>query len=173
MTFEGRFTDSLVVDQLDKISLSFLVEDLDVRRGGVAANIAFGMGCLGLRPLLVGAVGQDFEDYRSWLERHGVDTGAVHVSTLKHTARFVCTTDRDQSQIASFYAGAMSEAREIELGPLVERCGGLDLVLVGGNAPAARRRPTEEGRERGIPFAAAPSQQVAWLEGDGIRALVE
>ena len=73
MTFPGRFADSLVVEQLDKISLSFLVDDLEVRRGGVAANISFGMGNLGLRPLLVGAVGEDFVDYRSWLERHGVD----------------------------------------------------------------------------------------------------
>ena len=95
MTFEGKFTDSLVVDQLDKISLSFLVEDLEMRRGGIAANIAFGMGCLGLDPVLVGAVGQDFADYRSWLERHRVDTDSVHVSELRHTARFVCTTDSD------------------------------------------------------------------------------
>ena len=65
MTFPGRFADSLVVEQLDKISLSFLVDDLEVRRGGVAANIAFGLGNLGLRPLLVGAVGEDFADYRS------------------------------------------------------------------------------------------------------------
>jgi adenosine kinase len=173
MTFEGRFADSLVAEALDKISVSFLVEELEVRRGGVAANIAFGIGCLGLRPVLVGAVGQDFAEYRSWLDRHGVDTASVHVSELRHTARFVCTTDRHQSQIASFYAGAMSEAREIELGPIVDRCGGLDLVLIGANDPAAMLRHTQECRERGIPFAADPSQQVAWLEGPDIRALVE
>jgi len=126
MTFPGRFADSLVVEQLDKISLSFLVEELDVRRGGVAANICFGMANLGLRPLLVGSVGADFAEYRSWLDRHGVDTGHVRVSELRHTARFVCTTDVDQAQIASFYAGAMSEAREIELAPLAARVGGMD-----------------------------------------------
>src|SRR3954467_3074962 len=102
MTFPGRFTDSLVAEQLDKISLSFLVEDLEVRRGGVAANIAFGMANLGLSPLLVGSVGDDFVDYRSWLERNGVDTSAVAVSELQHTARFICTTDADHAQIASF-----------------------------------------------------------------------
>jgi adenosine kinase len=107
MTFPGKFSESLVVDQLDKISLSFLVDDLEMRRGGIAANIAFGLGCLGLDPILVGAVGQDFADYRSWLQRHRVDTGSVHVSELRHTARFVCTTDTDHAQIASFYAGAM------------------------------------------------------------------
>jgi adenosine kinase len=173
MTFEGRFTDSLVVDQLDKISLSFLVEDLDVRRGGIAANIAFGMGCLGLDPVLVGAVGQDFADYRSWLERHRVDTASVHVSELRHTARFVCTTDSDHAQIASFYAGAMREARDIELAPIAERIGGLDLVVISANDPEAMLRHTEECRTRGYPFLADPGQQIAWMDGAGIRQLVD
>jgi adenosine kinase len=173
MTFEGRFTDSLVVDQLDKISLSFLVEDLDVRRGGIAANIAFGMGCLGLDPVLVGAVGQDFADYRSWLERHRVDTASVHVSELRHTARFVCTTDSDHAQIASFYAGAMREARDIELAPIAERIGGLDLVVISANDPEAMLRHTEECRTRGYSFLADPGQQIAWMDGAGIRQLVD
>ena len=173
MTFPGRFADSLVVEQLDKISLSFLVEELDVRRGGVGANIAFGMGNLGLRPLLVGAVGADFAEYRSWLDRHGVDTGHVHVSELRHTARFVCTTDTDQAQIASFYAGAMSEAREIELAPLADRVGGLDLVLIGANDPEGMLRHTQECRDRGYPFVADPSQQLAFSDGPTIRRLIE
>src|SRR3954468_4486672 len=169
MTFPGRFADQLLPDQLAHLSVSFLVEELDVRRGGVAANIAFGMGVLGLRPLLIGAVGDDFTDYRAWLDRHGVDTSAVQVSELKHTARFVCTTDTDHNQIASFYAGAMSEAREIELGAL----GPLDLVVVSPNDPAAMVRHTEECRTRGIPFVADPSQQLSSLEPDQVRALVE
>ncbi len=173
MTFDGRFTDSLVVDQLDKISLSFLVEDLEMRRGGIAANIAFGMGCLGLDPVLVGAVGQDFADYRSWLERHRVDTTSVHVSELRHTARFVCTTDRDHAQIASFYAGAMRDARDIELEPVAARLGGLDMVVISANDPEAMLRHTDECRTRGYPFLADPSQQVAWMEGSGIRQLVD
>ena len=117
MHFPGRFADQLLADQLHQVSLSFLVDDLVVRRGGVAPNIAFGMAQLGLHPVLVGAVGADFGDYRSWLERHGVDCVSVHVSEVAHTARFVCTTDEDMCQIASFYAGAMSEARNIELRP--------------------------------------------------------
>jgi len=173
MTFPGRFADSLVVEQLDKISLSFLVDDLEVRRGGVAANISFAMAGVGLRPLLVGAVGADFAEYRSWLDRHGVDTGHVRVSELKHTARFICTTDRDQAQIASFYAGAMSEAREIELAPLSERVGGLDLVLIGANDPEAMLRHTDECRDRGYAFVADPSQQLAFSDGASIRRLVE
>src|SRR5215218_1437623 len=73
MSFAGRFKDSLVVEQLDKISVSFLVDDLEIRRGGVAPNMFFGLARLGLRPLLVGAAGEDFVDYRRWLERHGAD----------------------------------------------------------------------------------------------------
>ncbi len=172
MTFQGRFADSLVVEQLEQVSLSFLVEDLQIRRGGVAANIAFGLANLGLSPLLVGAVGEDFVDYRSWLTRHGVDCDGVRVSELLHTARFICTTDSDQAQIASFYAGAMSEAREIELGPLGTRQP-LDLVVVSPNDPEAMLRHTEECRSRGIPFAADPSQQLAWSDGAVIRQLVE
>ena len=173
MTFPGRFSDSIVVDKVDAISLSFLVDELEIRRGGVAANIAFGMGILGLNPVLVGAVGPDFADYRSWLERHGVDTESVHVSDVRHTARFVCTTDEQANQIASFYAGAMSEAREIELGPVLDRVGAVGLVLVGANDPEAMVRHTEECRFRGVPFAADPSQQLARMHGDAIRLLID
>ncbi|HEX6886652.1 MAG TPA: carbohydrate kinase family protein [Candidatus Nanopelagicales bacterium] len=173
MTFPGRFADSIVLDKLDKISLSFLVDELEVRRGGVAANIAFGMGMLGLNPILVGAVGPDFADYRSWLQRHGVDTESVHVSQVRHTARFVCTTDEHANQIATFYAGAMQEARDIELGPIVERVGEVDLVLIGANDPEAMLRHTEECRYRRIPFAADPSQQLARMHGDEIRLLID
>ncbi|MET8046930.1 carbohydrate kinase family protein [Streptosporangium sp. NPDC005286] len=173
MTFPGRFGDQLIADQLHRISLSFLVDDLQIRRGGCAANIAFGMGCLGLRPVLVGAVGADFADYRSWLERHGVDCDSVHVSELHHTARFLCTTDDDHNQIASFYTGAMAEARLIELGPISQRLGGLDLVLISPNDPEAMLRHTAEARQRAIPFAADPSQQLARMPGEEIRELVD
>jgi adenosine kinase len=172
MHFPGRFADQLIADQLHKVSLSFLVDDLVVRRGGVASNIAFGLGSLGLRPLLVGAVGADFADYRSWLERHGVDCDSVHVSDVAHTARFVCTTDDDLNQIASFYAGAMSEARNIELTPIDGRAGGLDLVLISANDPAAMIRHSQECRDRGFKFAADPSQQLARMEGSDVLTLI-
>jgi adenosine kinase len=173
MNFDGKFADSLVVEQLDKLSVSFLVNDLEIRRGGVAANICFGLGQLGLRPVLVGAVGEDFADYRSWLERHGVDCEAVHVSDSKHTARFVCTTDTTMAQFASFYPGAMSEARQIELLPIVERVGQPDYVLIGADDPDGMLRHTEECRQRGYRFIADPSQQLAFGEGDLIRQLID
>ncbi len=137
MTFRGRFADSLVVEQLDKISVSFLADTLEIRRGGVAGNIAFGMAMLGQRPILVGAAGEDFADYRSWLSRHGVICDHVLISSTKHTARFVCTTDEDMAQMATFYAGAMADARLIELAPVAERLSRIDLLLISPNDPVA------------------------------------
>ncbi|MGH3413359.1 MAG: carbohydrate kinase family protein [Marmoricola sp.] len=173
MTFGGKFADSLVVEQLDKLSVSFLVEDLEIRRGGVAPNMCFGLASLGLHPVLVGAAGQDFADYRSWLERQGVDCGSVHLSDDLHTARFVCTTDSTMAQFASFYPGAMQEAREIELAPIVQRVGEPDFVLIGADDPDGMLRHTEECRQRGYRFIADPSQQLAFGEGALIRRLVD
>jgi adenosine kinase len=173
MTFPGRFAEQFVEGQLDNVSLSFLVDDLVQHRGGAGANMAFGLGLLGLGPVLVGAVGQDFVEYDAWLRRHGVDTAHVHWSQFKHTSRFVCTTDADNNQIASFYSGAMSEAAEIELAPVVDRVGVPDLVVIGPNDPIAMVRHTAECRQHGYPFAADPSQQLARADGELIRSLVD
>jgi adenosine kinase len=173
MHFPGRFAEQLVAEQLHRLSLSFLADDLVVRRGGIGANIAFGLGVLGVNPVLVGAVGADFADYRSWLERHGVDTSAVHVSELAHTARFVCTTDQDLCQIATFYAGAMAEARNIELLPIAERAGDLELILISPDDPEGMLRHAQECRQRGYSFAVDPSQQLARMDGAQARAFVE
>jgi adenosine kinase len=172
MTFPGLFTEQFVEGQMENVSLSFLVDDLVQHRGGAGANMAYGMGLLGLSPVLVGSVGSDFADYDAWLSRHGVDTASVRWSELKHTARFVCTTDEANNQIASFYSGAMAEASEIELAPVVDRVGGPDLVVVGPNDPRAMVRHTQECRDAGYPFAADPSQQLAWADGDMIMELV-
>lgn len=173
MSFGGKFADSLVVEQLDKLSVSFLVDDLEIRRGGCAANISFGLARMGLTPVLVGAVGEDFVDYRSWLERHGVDCDSVHVSATLHTARFVCTTDTTMAQFASFYPGAMTEARLIELRPIVARVGTPDYVLIGPDDPVAMTRHTDECRQRGYRFVADPSQQLAFGDGTLIRGLID
>jgi adenosine kinase len=156
-------------DKLDKVALSFLVETLDIRRGGVAANIAFGLGCLGERPLLVGTVGADFAEYRRWLDQHGVDTSGVIESTVHHTARYIATTDADLNQIASFYAGAMSEDVDLDLSGLA---GNTDLVLIGASDPEAMFRFTAQCREHRLPFAADTSWQLARMDGDQVRDLV-
>ena len=169
LTFPGRFADQLIAEKLDKVSLSFLADSLEIRRGGVAANIAYGMGGLGLRPLLVGSVGPDFSEYRDWLEEHGVDTSAVRQSSVHHTARFICTTDADLNQIATFYPGAMTEDSLIDLRGL----GQVDLVLVGASDPDAMISFTRQCRRDGIAFAADTSQQLARADGDQVRELLD
>jgi adenosine kinase len=172
MHFPGRFAEQIIPDQTHRLSLSFLVDDLQVRRGGIGANIAFGMGVLGGQPVLVGAAGSDFADYRSWLERHGVDCRGVRISETAHTARFVCTTDEDMCQIASFYAGAMSESRLIELKPIADAVGELDLVLISPDDPEGMVRHAAECRQRGYTFAVDPSQQLARMNGEQVREFI-
>ena len=173
MRFPGRFSEQLLADHLQKVSLSFLVDDLVIHRGGVAGNMAFAMGVLGGSPTLVGAVGPDFDDYRNWLTSHGVNCDNVRVSDSAYTARFVCTTDEDMAQLASFYPGAMSQARDIKLADVVSRIGAPDLVIVGANDPDAMFLHTEECRKLGLAFAADPSQQLARLNGEEIRRLID
>ncbi|MFI9604708.1 carbohydrate kinase family protein [Streptomyces sp. NPDC052043] len=172
MVFPGRFAEQLIEEHLDRVSLSFLADRLDVRRGGVAANIAFGLGRLGLDPLLVGAAGLDFAEYGSWLRANGVDTSEVRVSETLHTARFVCTTDMDQNQIATFYTGAMAEAPLIDLAAIAARVKDPALVLVGADDPDAMLRHTAAAHSVGIPVAADPSQQLARLDREQARQLV-
>ena len=173
MTFSGKFTDSLVAGSLEKVSLSFLVDSLDVRRGGCAANIAYGMGVLGLNPILIAAVGKDWADYEAWLSRHGVDTSHALVSTTLHTAHFVVTTDQELNQIASFFPGAMSEARNIELSPIMDKAGRLDMMVISPDDPEAMLRHSEVCRQLGIAFAADPSQQMARMSGEEIKLLIQ
>ncbi len=172
MRFPGRFSEQLLAEHLQKVSLSFLVDDLVVHRGGVAGNMAYAIGVLGGDAALVGAAGVDFTDYREWLESAGVNCASVLVSDTQHTARFVCTTDEDMAQIASFYPGAMSQARNIKLADVVAAVGEPELVIVGANDPEAMFAHTDECRALGLAFAADPSQQLARLSGEEIRRLV-
>ncbi|MDT5011289.1 MAG: adenosine kinase [Mycobacterium sp.] len=173
MRFPGKFSEQLLAEHLQKVSLSFLVDDLVVHRGGVAGNMAYAIGALGGDAVLVGAAGTDFADYREWLQSHGVNCDHVLISDSAHTARFVCTTDADMAQIASFYPGAMSEARNISLEKVVSAIGTPELVIVGANDPDTMFLHTEECRKLGLSFAADPSQQLARLSGDEIRALID
>jgi adenosine kinase len=173
MRFPGRFSEQLLAEHLQKVSLSFLVDDLVVHRGGVAGNMAYAIGVLGGRAALVGAAGVDFTDYREWLEAAGVDCDNVLISDTAHTARFVCTTDLDMAQIASFYPGAMSQARNIKLADVVEAIGTPELVIVGANDPDTMFLHTDECRKLGLAFAADPSQQLARLSGEEIRRLID
>lgn len=173
MVFSGKFSDSFVAGSLEKLSLSFLVDSLDVRRGGCAANIAFGMGVLGLNPVLIAAVGKDWHEYGLWLRTHGVDTSHAQISKSLFTAHFMVTTDDDLNQIASFFPGAMSEARNIELNRIMEQTGRFDIVVISPDDPLAMLAHSQICREMGINFAADPSQQMARMSGEEIKQLID
>ncbi|NJL93855.1 MAG: carbohydrate kinase family protein [Anaerolineae bacterium] len=167
MRFPGRFANALVADKLDKISVSFLVEDMTRHFGGVAANIAYTLARLGARPRLMGAAGQDFDAYRVYLEGHGVDTSTVMQINELFTASFFCNTDQENNQIASFYAGAMARAGEYAIADVTDRAP--DYVVISPDDPAAMLRRVEECMARGIPYLFDPSQQVARLAPEVLR----
>jgi adenosine kinase len=164
MRFPGHFADHFIGEQLHQVSLSFLVDEMTKHWGGVAANIAFNMALLGLRPKLMGTVGRDFPDYREWLEQTGVDTSTVRQIDEVFTSSFFVNTDLDNNQIASFYGGAMSYARNYSVADVYEGIPGL--VIISPNDPQAMQNLAKECRERGIRFIYDPSQQVPRLSGE-------
>ena len=165
MSFPGSFTEHLLPDHLQRVSLSFLVDTMDKRRGGCAPNIAYSLALLGERPRLMGTAGQDFGEYRAWLEAAGVDTSLVKQIEGKFTASFFCSTDQHGNQIASFYTGAMAHAGELS----IAGAGGCDLVIISPNDPAAMVDYAEECRGLGVPYIFDPSQQVARMGGDQLK----
>lgn len=167
MRYPGRFTDHFIADRLESVSLSFLVDSMVRQRGGVAANIAYTMRLLGGDPVIFATVGQDFGDYRSWLEAQGLSTDAIIEIDDDFTASFFVSTDQDQNQIANFYTGAMAHARRFSLADRgLDR---VDLVVISPNDPEAMLNLTAECRDSGVPFAYDPSQQTARLDGADLR----
>ncbi|MGD8458184.1 MAG: carbohydrate kinase family protein [Anaerolineales bacterium] len=163
MTFPGKFREHILLEKLETISLSFLVDSLVRRRGGIAPNIAYTYALLGGKPKIFATVGEDFEEYRDWLEQKGIDTSWAKVISNEHTASFFATTDQENSQMASFYPGAMSYAADLSLKDLENKP---DLVFISPNDPGAMEKYLDECKELGIPYAYDPSQQVVRVEGD-------
>jgi adenosine kinase len=165
MSFPGSFSEHLLPDHLQRVSLSFLVDTMDKRRGGCAPNIAYTLALLGERPLLMATAGQDFDEYRQWLESSGVDASLVKQVPGKFTASFFCSTDRDGNQIASFYTGAMAHAAELSFAA----AGSCDLTIISPNDPTAMVDYARECQALGIRYIYDPSQQVARMGGDDIK----
>jgi adenosine kinase len=169
MSFPGKFTEHFLPEHMNRVSLSFLVDTMDKRRGGCAPNIAYTLALLGERPRLMGTAGQDFDDYRRWLEAAGIDTSLVKQVGDKFTASFFCSTDTESNQIASFYTGAMANAGELSFRTI----GDATMVIISPNDPGAMVQYAEECRTLGIPFVWDPGQQCARMAGnelaDGIQ----
>lgn len=166
MHFPGRIRDHVLPDRLDSLSLSFLVDTLIRQRGGIAANIAYTLALLGERPRVMATVGQDFEEYRAWLEQAGVDTSLVRAIPDLFTASFFVTTDTAGAQVASFYTGAMARASELhfrEVQPAPE------LVMISPNDPQAMIAYVQECKQLGIPYLYDPSQQILRLEAESLQ----
>ena len=166
MSFPGKFTDQFLAEHIDKVSLSFLVDTMDKRRGGCAPNIAYTLALLGERPYLMATAGEDFGEYRQWLDAAGVDTSLVRQVPGKFTASFFCSTDQEHNQIASFYTGAMANAGELSF----RLAGDADLAIISPNDPGAMLQYADECRALGIPYIFDPGQQCARMSGDELRA---
>jgi adenosine kinase len=162
MSFPGKFTEHFLPEHMNRVSLSFLVDTMDKRRGGCAPNIAYTLALLGERPLLMATAGEDFGDYRAWLEAAGVDTSLVRQVDGKFTASFFCSTDVENNQIASFYTGAMADAGQLSF----RTAGACGLAIISPNDPGAMVQYAEECRTLGIPFIFDPGQQCARMSGD-------
>ena len=165
MSFPGRFTEHILPDHLNRISLSFLVDTMQKRRGGCGPNIAYTLALLGEHPYLMASAGEDFREYRHWLEAAGIDTSLVREVPGKFTASFFCSTDAANNQIASFYTGAMANAPELSF-RTVRECG---LATISPNDPAAMMQYAEECRALGIPYVFDPGQQCTRMSGDELR----
>src|SRR5262245_29985051 len=165
MSFPGKFTDHFLAEHMNRVSLSFLVDTMDKRRGGCAPNIAYTLALLGERPLLMATAGEDFGEYRQWLEAAGIDTSAVKQIPGKFCASFFCSTDEDNNQIASFYTGAMADAGQLSF-RTVPDCG---LAIISPNDPRAMVQYAEECRTLGIKYIFDPGQQCARMAGDELR----
>ncbi|MGJ3238911.1 MAG: carbohydrate kinase family protein [Anaerolineae bacterium] len=168
MRFPGSFKEHIVTEALQQVSLSFLVDDMTKHWGGVAANIAFNMAKLGVRPRLMGTVGRDFSEYRTWLEDVGVDTSTVRQHYDVFTASFFCNTDNENNQIASFYSGAMAKSVDYALADMAGNTSP-DLVIISPSDPQAMTNLTNECRERGLKFVYDPSQQIARMDGATLK----
>jgi adenosine kinase len=165
MSFPGKFTEHFLPEHMHRISLSFLVDTMDKRRGGCAPNIAYTLALLGERPFLMGTAGEDFGDYRQWLDAAGIDTSLVKQVGGKFTASFFCSTDMANNQIASFYTGAMADAGQLSFRAAKDA----RLAIISPNDPGAMVQYAEECRTLKIPYIFDPGQQCARMSGDELR----
>ncbi len=166
MDFPGYFKDHMLMEKAHMLSVSFLVDSMRKMRGGVAGNIAYNLALLGERPLIVGAAGHDFGEYRAWLEGQGVDTSGISLIANEFTSSCFINTDRANNQIVAFYAGAMGHDHKSSLAD--RGLTGEDLVLISPTTPEAIERYAVECQQLGIPYIFDPGKQSPRLEAEHI-----
>jgi adenosine kinase len=171
MKFPGYFKDHILPENIGSLSLSFLVESMTKVRGGIAPNIAYTLALLGEEnPIVFATVGEDFSADKIWLSDNGINTDYIRTIKNEFTASFFANTDRSNSQIASFYPGAMTASRDFSLYELTEKP---DLVVISPNDPGAMIRYVKECVELNFPYIYDPSQQIVRMDGKDIRKGVE
>jgi adenosine kinase len=168
MVFPGHFQDHILPEKMHILSVSFLVDSMKRLRGGTAPNIAYNLALLNQRPEVVGTVGEDFAEYRAWLDSKGVITDGIKVIEGDFTASCFINTDLKHNQITAFYPGAMRYASTLSL-----QDAGLskdDLVLIAPNDPAAMAGHAKECTELGIPYLYDPSMQAPRMTAQELEA---
>ena len=168
MVFPGHFKDHIIPDKMHILSVSFLVESMKRQRGGTAPNIAYNLALLGERPTVMATVGEDFAEYRLWLDEQGVDTGAIKPVPGEFTSSCFINTDLSDNQITAFYPGAMSHAHTLSF--RAEELLDTDLAIIAPNDPLAMGRYAAECQELGIPYLYDPSMQAPRMSADELRA---
>jgi adenosine kinase len=164
MSFPGRFREHILPDQLHQVSLSFLVDSMRKQRGGCAPNIAYTLALLGEHPTVMATVGQDFGEYRAWLESVGVHTSAIVEVKDDFTSSFFVNTDQENNQIATFYQGAMGKAGILSFHDLDYEA--IKIAIISPNAPGAMVKYARECQDLEIPYLYDPSQQIIRLSGE-------
>ena len=169
MSFEGRFAEQILPDQLHILNVSFLVPSLRHDFGGCAGNIAYAMRQLGGTPLPVATLGNDGSDYLARLRQLDISTEFVRTIDDTYTAQAMIMTDRDNNQITAFHPGAMMQAHRTR----IAAHDGVRLGIISPDGRDAMLQHAEQFRAAGIPFVFDPGQGLPMFNGDELAHFVE
>jgi len=170
MVFRDRFRNHILPDRIHTLNVSFHVPTLRKSFGGTGANIAFALRQIGEDPLLLGAVGRDFDEYAAWLDRHGIRRDGIRVLDDAFTAQCFITTDLDDNQITAFHSGAMDRAHEARLDAVRES---VEVAIVAPNGKRAMQEYARELKRRGVPSVIDPGQGLPLFAREELVELLE
>lgn len=169
MTFEGRFADQILPDQLHILNVSFLVPGLRRDFGGCAGNIAYSLNALGGTALPMATLGSDGADYLERMRMLGISTEFVRQLDDTFTAQAMIMNDVDNNQITAFHPGAMQQAHLTKIAARED-------IRVGIIAPDGREamlQHAEQFAAAGIPFVFDPGQGLPMFDGEALRHFVD